>query len=95
LGRVGPVIDSRLDRVARTVAETMRCPDPVTQQLMAGEVVRDWAEFADEFPVSDPSIGSVTVRLRVASLHLGCGDIYEARLALRLALHDITEVQNR
>ena len=95
MGRVGPVIDSRLDRVARTVAETMRCPDPVTQQLMAGEVVRDWAEFAQEFPVTDSLIGMVTTRLRVASSHLGIGDIWAARLSLQLAWNGIKAVENR
>lgn len=89
------MIDSRLDRVARTVAETMRCPDPVTQQLMAGEVLREWSEFAWEFPTTDSLIGAVTVRLQVAALHLGCGDVREARLALRWALHDMKAVKNR
>lgn len=96
MGRMGAVIDSRLDQAARTVAEAMQCTDLGAQQLLAGEVMREWSsEFAGEFPATDSLIGAVTVRLQVAALHLGCGDVREARLALWWALHDMKAVKNR
>lgn len=92
---MGAVIDSRLDQAARTVAEAMQCTYLGVQQLLAGEVLREWSEFAWEFPATDSLIGAVTVRLQVAALHLGCGDVREARLALWWALHDMKAVKNR
>lgn len=89
------MIDSRLDIVAKTVIDAMTCQDRITQQLLAGEAVREWSEFAEEFPATDSLIGMVTTRLHVASSHLGIGDMPAARLSLQLAWNGIKAVQDR
>lgn len=87
--------DSRLTRIAAAVADAELETGLVLQRLIIGDALREWQEFAEEFPVSDDGVGVVTVRLTAALKAARVGDWRATAEALRLAAIEIQVVANR
>lgn len=87
--------DSRLDRIASSVADALVEADQTMQVRIVADALYEYVEFANEFGLGDGEIQIVTVRLRLALRHAEIGNRAMGRAALRLAHQELQQLIDR